>query len=154
MSNYRCKRSDDKFGHYRSVHFPVPHSFPGVFKLQRCHHSYTERYVPHFDVLQRFVLSFSPFPREESFFAQTSLGLAPKGIEEIYERINEIDHSGVTFVIVEQNARKALRAPHRGYVLDLGLNRLEDTGEGLLNNEEGKCLYLGLWTFLPLPDWD
>jgi ABC-type branched-subunit amino acid transport system ATPase component len=74
---------------------------------------------------------------------EPSLGLAPKVIEEIYERINEINRSGVTFVIVEQNARKALRTAHRGYVLDLGLNRLEDTGEGLLKNEEVKRLYLG-----------
>ena len=64
-------------------------------------------------------------------------------IEEIYERISEINRSGGTFVIVEQNARKALRIGHRGYFLDLGLNRLEDTGEGLLNNEEVKRLYLG-----------
>jgi ABC-type branched-subunit amino acid transport system ATPase component len=74
---------------------------------------------------------------------EPSLGLAPKVIEEIYERINTINHEGVTFVIVEQNARKALRLAHRAYVLDLGVNRLEDTGEGLLNNEEVKHLYLG-----------
>ena len=74
---------------------------------------------------------------------EPSLGLAPKVIEEIYERINEINRSGVTFVIVEQNARKALKLAHRAYVLDLGVNRLEDTGEGLLNNEEVKRLYLG-----------
>lgn len=74
---------------------------------------------------------------------EPSLGLAPKIIEGIYERINEINRNGVTFVIVEQNARKALKLAHRAYVLDLGVNRLEDTGEGLLNNEEVKRLYLG-----------
>jgi ABC-type branched-subunit amino acid transport system ATPase component len=74
---------------------------------------------------------------------EPSLGLAPKVIEEIYERINTINREEVTFVIVEQNARKALRLAHRAYVLDLGVNRLEDTGEGLLNNEEVKRLYLG-----------
>ena len=74
---------------------------------------------------------------------EPSLGLAPKMIEEIYGRINTINHEKVTFVIVEQNARKALRLAHRAYVLDLGVNRLEDTGEGLLNNEEVKRLYLG-----------
>jgi branched-chain amino acid transport system ATP-binding protein len=74
---------------------------------------------------------------------EPSLGLAPKVIEEIYGRINTINHDKVTFVIVEQNARKALRLAHRAYVLDLGMNRLEDTGEGLLNNEEVKHLYLG-----------
>ena len=74
---------------------------------------------------------------------EPSLGLAPKVIEEIYERINTINRKEVTFVIVEQNARKALRLAHRAYVLDLGVNRLEDTGEGLLNNDEVKHLYLG-----------
>jgi len=74
---------------------------------------------------------------------EPSLGLAPKVIDEIYREISAINQGGVTFVIVEQNARKALRLAHRGYVLDLGVNRLEDTGEGLLNNEEVKRLYLG-----------
>ena len=74
---------------------------------------------------------------------EPSLGLAPMVIEEIYDRINLINKDGVTFVIVEQNARKALKSAHRAYVLDLGMNRLEDTGEGLLNNEEVKRLYLG-----------
>lgn len=74
---------------------------------------------------------------------EPSLGLAPKVIEEIYDGINSINKDGVTFVIVEQNARKALKSAHRAYVLDLGMNRLEDTGEGLLNNEEVKRLYLG-----------
>jgi len=74
---------------------------------------------------------------------EPSLGLAPKVIEEIYDGINSINKDGVTFAIVEQNARKALKSAHRAYVLDLGMNRLEDTGEGLLNNEEVKRLYLG-----------
>jgi ABC-type branched-subunit amino acid transport system ATPase component len=74
---------------------------------------------------------------------EPSLGLAPKVIEGIYARINAINHAGMTFVIVEQNARKALKSAHRAYVLDLGINRLEDTGERLLNNEEVKRLYLG-----------
>jgi ABC-type branched-subunit amino acid transport system ATPase component len=74
---------------------------------------------------------------------EPSLGLAPKVIEETYESIHSINREGITFVIVEQNARKALKMAHRAYVLDLGINRLEDTGEGLLNNEEVKRLYLG-----------
>jgi len=74
---------------------------------------------------------------------EPSLGLAPKMIEETYESIRLINREGITFVIVEQNARKALKMAHRAYVLDLGMNRLEDTGEGLLNNEEVKRLYLG-----------
>lgn len=74
---------------------------------------------------------------------EPSLGLAPKVVDQIYQEIGSINQQGVTFVIVEQNARKALRLAHRAYVLDLGVNRLEDTGEGLLQNEEVKRLYLG-----------
>ncbi len=74
---------------------------------------------------------------------EPSLGLAPRVIDEMYQQIHSSNREGVTFLIVEQNARKALRLAHRAYVLDLGMNRLEDTGEGLLNNEEVKHLYLG-----------
>jgi len=75
---------------------------------------------------------------------EPSIGLAPRMIEEVYERIKAINaRRGVTFLIVEQNARKALGTAHRGYVLDLGVTRIEDTGVGLLNNEEVKKLYLG-----------
>jgi len=75
---------------------------------------------------------------------EPSIGLAPRMIEEVYEKIQTINAKrGVTFLIVEQNARKALSTAHRGYVLDLGVTRIEDTGIGLLNNEEVKRLYLG-----------
>jgi ABC-type branched-subunit amino acid transport system ATPase component len=74
---------------------------------------------------------------------EPSLGLAPRVIDEIYETIRKTNSEGIPFLIVEQNARKALSMAHRAYVLDLGKKRLEDTGEGLLNNEEVKRLYLG-----------
>lgn len=74
---------------------------------------------------------------------EPSIGLSPKMIDEVYLKIAEINRRGTTFAIVEQNARKALSIAHRGYVLDLGQTRLEDTGAGLLDNEEVKKLYLG-----------
>ncbi len=74
---------------------------------------------------------------------EPSIGLSPKMIDEVYLKIVEINRRGTTFAIVEQNARKALSIAHRGYVLDLGQTRLEDTGAGLLDNEEVKKLYLG-----------
>jgi ABC-type branched-subunit amino acid transport system ATPase component len=74
---------------------------------------------------------------------EPSLGLAPRVIDEIYETVRKTNSEGTPFLIVEQNARKALSMAHRAYVLDLGKKRLEDTGEGLLNNEEVKRLYLG-----------
>jgi len=74
---------------------------------------------------------------------EPSIGLSPRMIDEVYTKIMEINLRGATFAIVEQNAKKALSIAHRGYVLDLGRTRLEDTGAGLLNNEEVKKLYLG-----------
>jgi ABC-type branched-subunit amino acid transport system ATPase component len=74
---------------------------------------------------------------------EPSIGLSPRMIDEVYSKITEINSRGTTFAIVEQNARKALSIANRGYVLDLGQTRLEDTGAGLLNNEEVKKLYLG-----------
>jgi ABC-type branched-subunit amino acid transport system ATPase component len=74
---------------------------------------------------------------------EPSIGLSPKMIDEVYLKITQINGRGATFAIVEQNARKALSIAHRGYVLDLGRTRLEDTGAGLLDNEEVKKLYLG-----------
>ncbi len=74
---------------------------------------------------------------------EPSIGLSPKMIDEVYIKIVEINRRGTTFAIVEQNARKALSIAHRGYVLDLGQTRLEDTGAGLLDNEDVKKLYLG-----------
>lgn len=74
---------------------------------------------------------------------EPSIGLAPKMIGELYRKIGEINSTGVTFLIVEQNARKALGIATRGYVLDLGRTCIEDTGEGLLNNPEVIRLYLG-----------
>jgi ABC-type branched-subunit amino acid transport system ATPase component len=74
---------------------------------------------------------------------EPSIGLSPRMIDEVYVKIMDINRRGTTFAIVEQNARKALSIAHRGYVLDLGQTRLEDTGAGLLDNEEVKKLYLG-----------
>jgi ABC-type branched-subunit amino acid transport system ATPase component len=74
---------------------------------------------------------------------EPSIGLSPRMIDEVYLKITEINRRGTAFAIVEQNARKALSIAHRGYVLDLGQTRLEDTGAGLLGNEEVKKLYLG-----------
>ncbi len=74
---------------------------------------------------------------------EPSLGLAPKFVGFIFEKIAELRSMGTTLVIVEQNAAKALSIADRGYVLELGCNRYTDTGPGLLANEEVKRLYLG-----------
>lgn len=74
---------------------------------------------------------------------EPSASLAPNLVEMIFEKIVDINRAGVAILIVEQNARVALKLSDRGYILAMGRNRFEDTGEALLNNEEVGKLYLG-----------
>lgn len=74
---------------------------------------------------------------------EPSLGLAPQVIETLFEKLLELREGGTTLLMVEQNARRALEVSDRGYVLELGRNRFEDTGPRLLNDPQVKQLYLG-----------
>jgi neutral amino acid transport system ATP-binding protein len=74
---------------------------------------------------------------------EPSAGLAPAFVTAIFERIEAINRTGVTVVMVEQNARRALGMSDRGYVLETGANRFEGPGRELLDNEEVARLYLG-----------
>ena len=74
---------------------------------------------------------------------EPSAGLAPVLVGSIFEKILEINATGVSMIIVEQNAREALGMAHHGYVLAMGRNVLDDKGEALLENEEVGRLYLG-----------
>jgi ABC-type branched-subunit amino acid transport system ATPase component len=74
---------------------------------------------------------------------EPSAGLAPLIVADIFEKIKEINAGGVAIVIVEQNAREALKMAHHGYVLATGKNVLDDSGEALLTNDEVGRLYLG-----------
>lgn len=74
---------------------------------------------------------------------EPSLGLAPIVVDFIFDEIVEIGKSGSSVLLVEQNARKGLSISHRGYVLELGKNRLTGTGEALLQSDEVRRLYLG-----------
>jgi len=74
---------------------------------------------------------------------EPSAGLAPLIVADIFEKIKEINAAGVAMVIVEQNAREALKMAHHGYVLAMGKNVLDDSGEALLANDEVGRLYLG-----------
>jgi neutral amino acid transport system ATP-binding protein len=74
---------------------------------------------------------------------EPSAGLAPAFVDAIFERIAEINRHGVTIVMVEQNARRALGMSSRGYVLDVGQNRFEGKGDELLNDPKVAELYLG-----------
>jgi len=70
-------------------------------------------------------------------------GLSPLVRGWMFEKIVEIHQKGIAIIIVEQNAYEALKISNRGYVLTMGINRLEDTGVGIMNNDEVKRLYLG-----------
>ena len=74
---------------------------------------------------------------------EPSAGLSPAMMGIVFERIRDVNRSGVAMVLVEQNAREALRMSNRGYILVAGENRLEDTGPELLDNPEVASLYLG-----------
>jgi neutral amino acid transport system ATP-binding protein len=74
---------------------------------------------------------------------EPSAGLAPAFVAAIFEKVEEINRHGVTIVMVEQNARRALAMSSRGYVLDLGVDRIEGTGRELLEDPKVAELYLG-----------
>ena len=74
---------------------------------------------------------------------EPSLGLAPLVVNTIFEEIARMNRQGIAFLLVEQNARKGLSVSHRGYVLELGQNRLTGNGDELLKNPEVQRLYLG-----------
>lgn len=74
---------------------------------------------------------------------EPSASLAPNMVDLVFTKILDINRSGVAIVMVEQNARESLKLSHRGYVLAMGQNRLEGSGESLLNNEEMGKAYLG-----------
>ena len=74
---------------------------------------------------------------------EPSLGLSPRLVDEVFDKIVSMARSGLTTMLVEQNAARALEVSDRGYVLELGRNRFEGTGRALLDNPEVRTLYLG-----------
>jgi branched-chain amino acid transport system ATP-binding protein len=74
---------------------------------------------------------------------EPSLGLAPKLVERIFETVLEINNSGVTIFLVEQNAQMALTISSTGFVMETGRIVLTDKASALLENEQVKKAYLG-----------
>ncbi|SNS27829.1 amino acid/amide ABC transporter ATP-binding protein 2, HAAT family [Anaerovirgula multivorans] len=74
---------------------------------------------------------------------EPSMGLAPLLVELIFQSIQKLNSEGITILLVEQNAHKALKIAHRGYVLQTGSIVLTGTGEELLQNNMVKEAYLG-----------
>jgi ABC-type branched-subunit amino acid transport system ATPase component len=74
---------------------------------------------------------------------EPSLGLAPKFVTLIFDKLVEMKQAGFTLMVVEQNAARALAVADRAYVLELGRNRFQGSGRQLLDDPEVKRLYLG-----------
>ena len=74
---------------------------------------------------------------------EPSLGLDPRMVEVVFDAIVAINRAGTTILMVEQNAKKALSVSHRGFVLELGRNRFEGTGQELLDDPQVRQHYLG-----------
>lgn len=75
---------------------------------------------------------------------EPSLGLAPKVVDEVFEKIQEVRKTGVTMLIVEQNVVSGLSISDRGYVVQHGSIIMDDTAKNLLANPTVKAAYLGL----------
>ncbi len=74
---------------------------------------------------------------------EPSAGLAPALVDELFDELVKINQSGVTILMVEQNARRALDISDYGYVLDMGRNRHEGDGRKLADDPEIVGIYLG-----------
>ncbi|MFB6091298.1 MAG: ABC transporter ATP-binding protein [Halobellus sp.] len=74
---------------------------------------------------------------------EPSAGLAPDLVDDMFDRIDAINDDGTAVLMVEQNAKEALRRCDRGYVLANGRNRYMDDGDALLNDEQVRRDFLG-----------
>ena len=74
---------------------------------------------------------------------EPSLGLAPLVVQDIFDIISTINESGITVLLIEQNANMALKIAHRGYVIETGHITMTGTGAELLADERVKEAYLG-----------
>jgi branched-chain amino acid transport system ATP-binding protein len=74
---------------------------------------------------------------------EPSMGLSPVLVREIFQTVREINATGTTILLVEQNARQALKLANRGYVLETGLLTVSGNADELLDNPGVKAAYLG-----------
>ncbi|VVE72868.1 ABC transporter ATP-binding protein [Pandoraea anapnoica] len=74
---------------------------------------------------------------------EPSMGLSPIMVEKIFEVVRTVSGEGVTVLLVEQNARLALQAAHRGYVMDSGLVTMTGDAKDMLDDPKVRAAYLG-----------
>ena len=84
-----------------------------------------------------------PEPSPALLLDEPSLGLAPLLVRSIFDSVRKINRQGVTVILVEQNARAALKLASRGYVIEVGRVVMEDASEALLANPDVQAAYLG-----------
>lgn len=74
---------------------------------------------------------------------EPSMGLSPLMVQEIFSIIKEVNAQGITVLLVEQNAKMALKVANRAYVLETGKIKLSGDAQELLHNDEVRKAYLG-----------
>ena len=74
---------------------------------------------------------------------EPSMGLSPIMVEKIFEVIRDVSKQGITILLVEQNAKLALQAAHRGYVMDSGAVIMSGNADDMLHDPRVKAAYLG-----------
>ncbi|WP_321953862.1 ABC transporter ATP-binding protein, partial [Burkholderia cenocepacia] len=74
---------------------------------------------------------------------EPSMGLSPIMVEKIFEVVRTISSEGITVLLVEQNARLALQAADRGYVMDSGMVTMEGDAKQMLDDPKVRAAYLG-----------
>ncbi|MBN3792990.1 ABC transporter ATP-binding protein, partial [Burkholderia sp. Ac-20353] len=74
---------------------------------------------------------------------EPSMGLSPIMVEKIFEVVRTISKEGITVLLVEQNARLALQAADRGYVMDSGMVTMEGEAKQMLDDPKVRAAYLG-----------
>jgi len=74
---------------------------------------------------------------------EPSMGLSPIMVDKIFEVVQQVSAQGVTIVLVEQNASRALSIAHRGYVMDSGLITMAGEARQMLSDPKVRAAYLG-----------
>ena len=74
---------------------------------------------------------------------EPSMGLSPIMVSKIFEVVRDVSQQGMTILLVEQNAARALQAAHRGYVMDSGLISMQGKAADLLADPRVQAAYLG-----------
>ena len=93
---------------------------------------------------QQFAVGRSLMTKPERLMMdEPTAGVSPIVMDELFDRIIEVARTGISILMVEQNARQALAIADKGYVLVQGRNRFTDTGAALLANPEVRRSFLG-----------